>query len=985
MVMDFHEDSYCVESLRPVAVRNMSSSSSVFYSANQSPFFSPRSPASQSYEPQGLDKPSSGNKSSFRSTAAENPHSSGAVKFTVPDASRSSAPSILSDLLLKADNANSSTGTSGSTFYSYGQESANGYFECREKFNKPRRSYDGSLTLGSAALTSSSRLRSCDIFIGFHGRKSSLTRFVNWLCADLEAQGLRCYATDRGKCRNSRKRRNTEKAMDISSFGIVILTRKCFKNPFTIEELRFFSGKRNLVPIYFDLSPGDCMDRDMVEKRGQVWEKDGGELWLTYGGLENEWREAISALSRVTEWKLEAQDGNWRDCIYKAVTLITERLGRRSIVDRLTKWHEKVESEEFPFPRNENFVGRKKELSELELMLFGESSERDFIDLKARPPKRKNLMLGWGRSNPGGERWREQNVLGKNRKGKDLVVWKESDKDIEMLSSDMSQTPSRSYRLRGNERHGRRRRSMVLYGKGVACVSGEAGIGKTELLLEFAYRYQQRYKMVLWIEGESTFMRNSYLNLGPFLGVNVGFENSHEKGKIMSFKEQEEAAISKIRKELMRNVPVLVIIDNLESEKDFWDHKLVMDLLPRFGGEAHIIVSTRLPRVLNLEPLKLSYLSEVESMSLMQAGVREYSVTETDALKAIEEKLGRLTLGLAIVGSILSELPISPSTLLPTICRMPLEHVTLKGKDSHPLKANRFLLQLLEVCFSIFDHADGPRSLATRMVQVGGWFAPAPTPVSLLASAAHKIPSKHRGARLWQKLYRSLSCGKSSKKKSEAEAASMLIRFNLARSSCMEGHLHFNNLIKLYARKRGVSGSPQAMVQAIISRGQALHHSEHFWAACFLVFGFGTPVAVELKVTDLLLFVKQVVLPLAIRSFITLSRCGPALELLRLCTEVLEQADQAFVTPVEKMVCCAPIQTTAQMNPFLWQELALSRATVLETRAKLMLRVGEFDIGDDLIRKAIFIRTSIYGEDHPDTQSAKETLRKFTRLQAQRS
>ncbi|CAM8909537.1 unnamed protein product [Rhodiola kirilowii] len=970
--MDFHEDTYSFESLKPVTLRNMSSSSSVFYSANQSPFFSPRSPASQSYEPLALDKAFPGNKASLKSTPADKSHSYRSVRFT--DASRSNAGSYLSDIQKTDNNANSSTGTSGSTFHSYDQESADDFFECCDKFNKPRRSHEGSITLGSAALTSSTRLRSCDIFIGFHGRKSSLTRFANWLCSDLEAQGLRCYATDRARCRNSRKRRNTEKAMEISHFGVVILTRKSFKNPFTVEELRFFSSKRNLVPIFFDLGPGDCMDRDIVEKRGQVWEEHGGELWLKYSGLENEWREAVTGLSRVTEWKLEAQDGNWRDCVYRAVTLITEKLGRRSIVDRLTKWHDKVESEEFPYPRNENFVGRKRELAELELMLFGdvigESLDKDYIDLKARP-KRKTLKFP-----------------SRNRKGKELVMWRESEKDIEMLSSDMSQTqtPRRAFKLKGSERHAvRRRRSSaaVLYGNGVACVSGEAGIGKTELLLEFAYRHRQQYKMVLWIEGESRYIRHSYLNLWPFFGVNVGFENCHERGKIPSFKEQEEAAVSKIRKELMRNVPILIIIDNLESEKDFWDNKHVMDLLPRFGSEAHIIVSTRLPRVLNLEPLKLSYLSEVESMALMQAGMREYPVAEVDALKAIEEKLGRLTLGLAIVGAILVELPISPSSLLLTVSRMPIEHVRLKGKDSHPLKENKFLLQLLEVCFSIFDHADGPRSLATRMVQVGGWFAPAPIPVSLLASAANKIPAKHRGARLWQKLYRSLSCGKSSSKKSEAEAANMLIRFNLARSTCKEGHLQFNNLVKLYARKRGVSGAPQAMVQAIISRGQAFHHSEHFWAACFLVFGFGTPVTVELKVTDLLLFVKQVVLPLGVRTFISFSRCGAALELLRLCTEVLEQADQAFVTPVEKMVCCAPIQTTAQMNPFLWQELALSRATVLETRAKLMLRGGEFDIGDDLIRKSIFIRTSIYGEDHPDTQSAKETLRKFTKLQAQ--
>ncbi|XWS66205.1 hypothetical protein CRYUN_Cryun05aG0179800 [Craigia yunnanensis] len=275
------------------------------------------------------------------------------------------------------------------------------------------------------------------------------------------------------------------------------------------------------------------------------------------------------------------------------------------------------------------------------------------------------------------------------------------------------------------------------------------------------------------------------------------------------------------------------------------------------------------------------------------------------------------------------------------------------------------------------------------MVQVSGWFAPAAIPVSLLALAAHKIPEKHKITRFWRKLLCSLTCGFSSSysKRSAAEASSMLSRFNIARYSTKEGYVHFNDLIKVYARKRGVTGVAHAMVQAVVSRGFLSHHSEHIWAACFLLFGFGNdPTVVELRVSELLYLVKEVILPLAIRTFITFSRCSAALELLRLCTNALEVADEALVTPVEKWLdkslCCRPIQTNAQLNPCLWQELALSRATVLETRAKLMLRGGQFDIGDDLIRKAIFIRTSICGEDHPDTISAHETLSKLTRLLA---
>lgn len=760
-----------------------------------------------------------------------------------------------------------------------------------------------------------------------------------------------------------------ERAMDVSTFGVVILTRKSFRNPYTIEELRYFSSKKNLVPIYFDLGPGDCLVRDIVEKRGELWEKHGGELWDLYGGIEKEWREAVNKLSRVDEWQLEAQAGNWRDCILKTVTLVATRLGRRSVVERLSKWRDRVEKDEFPIPRNESFVGRKKELSELEFMLSGDQGG-DYLEIKARRSRRKSVTIGWNES-----RRKEQ----PNLEGKGKEVWKESEKEIEMTDFSRPRTA----------KHTRRRRTTkIVYGKGIACVSGESGIGKTELLLEFAYRNHQRYKMVLWIGGESRYIRQNYLNLWSFLEVDVGVENSNsiEKNRFKSFEEQEEAAVSRIRRELMRNIPFLVVIDNLEAEKDWWDHKLVMDLLPRFGGDAHIIISTRLPRVMNIEPLKLSYLSAVEAMQLMQGStIKDYSMTETDALRAIEEKLGRSTLGLAIVGSVLSELPINPTRLLDTINRMPLRDMTWSGREFHLLRRNMFLLQLFEVCFSIFDHADGgPRSLATRIVEASGWFAPSAVPIALLTSAAQKIHEKHHRTRFFRKLMSSLTCDCASSHRSAADAMAILLRFNIARSSTKQDCLFFNDLVKQYARERAGAHGSESMVHGVLTRGSPVH-SDHLWAASFVLLGFSTdPIEVELKASELLHFVKEVALPLSKRSFITFSRCTAALELLRRCTDALEAADHALVTPIDKWfdksLCWRPIHTTAQLNPSLWQDLALLRATVLETRAKLMLRGGVFDIADDLIRKAIYIRTSICGEDHSTTVAARETLSRINRL-----
>ncbi|KAK6137407.1 LOW QUALITY PROTEIN: hypothetical protein DH2020_028830 [Rehmannia glutinosa] len=839
--MDLRQDNTKIGPLPNTTSRNLSSSSSAFYSANQSPFFSPKS-----------------------ATCRLSTHSDDHASITNMDNVYPDAETCTSIDPRKLENVSSSTGISKSPL------SSNDVFRENDCFRNKGKAKKVEITRTSVPF-SSNRLRSCDVYIGFYGHKPLLLRFTNWLRAELEVQGLSCFVTDRSRCRNSRKHSVVEKAMDASTFGVVILTKKSLRNPYTIEELRFFSSKKNLVPIYFDLGPDDCLVRDIIEKRGELWEKYGGELWLLYGGLEKEWRDAVSALSRVDEWKLEARDGKWRDCVLRAVTLLALRLGRRSVVDRLTKWREKGEKEEFPFLRNEAF---EKELSELEFMLFGDVSgdtERDYFELKARP-RRKNLTIAWGRTSSIDEKRKgDRQSESSNQKGKEPVVWKESEKEIEMQNTELSQPQQQKKSSKSGGKNGRRRSMKIVYGKGIACVSGESGIGKTELLLEFAYRFHQRYKMVLWIGGESRYIRQNYMNLWSFLEIDVGVESCTEKNRPKSFEEQEEAAIARIRKELMRNIPFLVIIDNLENEKDWWDHKHVMDLLPRFGGETHVIISTRMSRIMNLEPLRLSYLSGVEAMSLMQGSVKDHSITEIDALRVIEEKLGRLTLGLAIVGAILSELPINPSRLLDTINRTPSRVVTWGGRENHALRKNSFLLQLFEVCFSIFDHADRPRSLATRMVLASGWFAPAPIPTTLLSLAAQKIPEKHHRRRLWRKILRSLSCGCASScaRRSEAEASSLLLRFNIARACTKDGFIRFNHLIKLYARKRGINGAAQAMARAVITHGSIPQNSDHIWAACFLLLGFGKdPIVVELKVTELLVLVKEVILPLAIRTFV---------------------------------------------------------------------------------------------------------------------
>ena len=64
-------------------------------------------------------------------------------------------------------------------------------------------------------------------------------------------------------------------------------------------------------------------------------------------------------------------------------------------------------------------------------------------------------------------------------------------------------------------------------------------------------------------------------------------------------------ALHGVRKDLSRHIPYILVIDNLENERYWWDNRDPLELIPRFGGTKKVIVSTF---VMNLDPVRLSYL-----------------------------------------------------------------------------------------------------------------------------------------------------------------------------------------------------------------------------------------------------------------------------------------------------------------------------------------------------------------------------------------
>uniref|UniRef100_A0ACD5YE27 Uncharacterized protein n=1 Tax=Avena sativa TaxID=4498 RepID=A0ACD5YE27_AVESA len=832
-----------------------------------------------------------------------------------------------------------------------------------------------SLTRGAVASPmSSGKLRSCDVYIGFHGQGAPLARFCRWLKAELELQGIASFMTDRARYSGAHSHEIADRIICSAAFGIVVVTVSSFLNPFVLEEIRFFAQKRNLVPILFDTQVSDIaglFDGKPEDKEGM---------------------EAFEGLMRCHELKLETDGSSWRRCMSRVVTVLQSKLSRGTLAEK--------ESEELPFPRNRHFVGREKELAEIEGMFFGCAG--DVEDLECS----RSTMLNCETSGVSdGFADKESDAATTSNGEFSSVELHKCKQPMSETLVDLAIEPSsvkgRSLQKeRSKHRKSRFRCDSKDRANGnVICINGISGIGKTELALEFAYRYSQRYKMVLWIGGEARYLRQNILNLSRYLGLDISAEAEKEHGRIRSFEEQELDAFQRVKREIFRDVPYLLIIDNLENERDWWEGKELQDFLPRSTGASHVIVTTRLPRVINLEPMHLPQLSFHDAMILMKGKrKKDYPHEELEVLKKFDEQLERLSFGLWLVGSLLSELIIDPGILFEAVDRVSLNEnmLVLCTSNDNLWQNNLFLIKVLVFCFALLDQVKGG-SLALRMITVGSWLAPSPMSSTLLAAMASKLPIKSSSIQLWtEALKTALLCGTQcfltpQVRKAEAESAHLLVKLGLARKATQHPGcwIQFHPIVQLFGKITGSLAPATAAVSGVIRTGNISMHSDHMWASAFLLFGFKSePPVVQLKAADLVLFIKKVALPLSIQAFMTFSRCSSALELLKVCTNVLEDAEKSIASRLQDLkqgsLCWKKKLRAADnhVDEFVWHEMTMLKATLLETRAKLLMRGGLFDNSEELCRTCISIRTVVLGHDHSQTLAAQETLAKVVRYRS---
>ncbi|HSR52123.1 MAG TPA: ATP-binding protein [Acidobacteriota bacterium] len=164
--------------------------------------------------------------------------------------------------------------------------------------------------------------------------------------------------------------------------------------------------------------------------------------------------------------------------------------------------------------------------------------------------------------------------------------------------------------------------------QGVAQVTGAAGVGKTQLAIEYAHRFSGKYPGgIFWVDADR--------------GCSALIDQVSEAAIIPIEGHLEESRrLEQLWLVLSQSQPCLIILDNFPPEGEF------QPWLP-VSGAIHTLVTTRRRDLTRYPALDLSVFDETDSLAVLCRGSSTYRQIQVDELV---RQLGRLPLALELVG-----------------------------------------------------------------------------------------------------------------------------------------------------------------------------------------------------------------------------------------------------------------------------------------------------------------------------------------------
>ena len=178
-------------------------------------------------------------------------------------------------------------------------------------------------------------------------------------------------------------------------------------------------------------------------------------------------------------------------------------------------------------------------------------------------------------------------------------------------------------------------------------LSGLGGMGKTQIAIEYVYRYHNDYKFIFWVRGDT---REKMLSDFASLATTLNLKEQHEQ--------DQQLLIEAVRSNLRKNSNWLLIIDNIE------DLRYAQGILPT-SVKGHILLTTRtqttgdIAKHIDLEIMTPDegalYLLRRTKILTQDDSIQEASLDDIRIAKDIADTLDGLPLALDQAGAYIEE------------------------------------------------------------------------------------------------------------------------------------------------------------------------------------------------------------------------------------------------------------------------------------------------------------------------------------------
>ncbi len=561
-------------------------------------------------------------------------------------------------------------------------------------------------------------------------------------------------------------------------------------------------------------------------------------------------------------------------------------------------------------------------------------------------------------------------------------------------------------------------------------ISGLGGIGKTQLAIEYAYRYRQEYRAVLWARADTTEVLNaSYAEIARLL--NLPQQDAQEQ----------EVIVQAVKAWLSSQPGWLLILDNAD------ELNIVQAFLPT-ECPGHLLLTTRaqamgkLARRLEVETLD----PEVGTLLLLRragliavdALLETASASDQSIVLALTEKLGGLPLALDQAGAYIEETQCSVADYHQQYQTRRAELLAHRGRlvDDHP--------EPVATTWSLsFAKVEQANPTAVELLRICAFLAPDAIPEELLVEAlktpfpSSETPGQRRRRGGW---FSRLTFGRRKKPTLPAEkggtideAVAFLRAYSLIQRNGTEKTLSVHRLVQAVVRDSLPTKIQQQWIQRAVQAVAAVFPDIEFanWPMCERLLSHALVCATWIEHVPLVaptaagllnkigLYLKQRARyreaePLYERTLATRERelgashPDTATSLNNLARLYTDQGKYAEAEPLfqralrinEQGLGAEHPSTAMSLNhlalvytrqgryeeaePLLQRALAISEqqlerehpsiATILDNLGSLYVRQGRYEEAEPLRMRALTIREQQLGAGHPDTAMGLDNL-----------